>query len=298
MAKSFIEQSITAKRIFDQVDSCLQRDLSSIIFSDQAELLSDTINAQPAIMACSMAILECLKETTGKPIEQLCNVVAGHSLGEYSSLCATQALNLEQTTKLLDVRAKSMQAASKAQPGAMAACLKIDATTLQQIIDQNITHGACQIANDNSNDQIVISGDVANIDKIVAILKDKKIRAIRLNVSAAFHSNLMKAAEQPMSQALNNIAISSPKLPIIANVTANLEQEPQKIQKNLIQQICGNVRWRETMDRLAQMGVTEIVEIGPGSVLSNLAKKTSHKFDVHNISTIEQMEQVIQQLKL
>ncbi len=296
MGKDFFEQFDKAKSVFNIVDDVLQYKLSDIIFAGPIDKLTLTEHTQPALMATSIAIFETIIEQCQQKINKISSFVAGHSLGEYSALCSAGSLSLEDTTKLLRLRAVSMQQACPKGEGAMAACIGINATKLQQLIDSAITDGICQIANDNVDGQIVISGHKKNIDYMLAIMKDTGHKAIKLKVSTPFHSELMQAAKLPMSRALSQIKIKAPIVPLIANVTAQITNDVEEIRSNLVQQICGMVRWRETMDYMAKNGITDIVEIGSGSVLTGLARKSPHNFNIYNISTIKQMDDYLANL--
>ena len=289
MGKDFYDSEKTAKQVFHSVDEAIGYNLSKIIFSGSIEDLSITTNTQPALMATSIAILRVLEEKSGKKINELCKVVAGHSLGEYSALCAAGSITVEDTAKLLQIRANSMQEASPKGEGAMAACLGISQHELQVILDNLIDKGICQIANDNVEGQIVISGHEYNIDRITAILKDTGYRAIKLNVSAPFHSGLIKDAEAPMQSALDKVTFARLAVPLIANVSAEVATDAGQIKQNLLTQICSTVRWRETMDKFAEMDISELVEIGSGKVLSGLARKSPHNFTIHNIATMQDL---------
>lgn len=296
MGKDFYDSEQSAKQAFQSVDDALGYSLTDIIFNGTSEELAITTNTQPALMVTSMAILRVLEEKSGKKIDQLCTLVAGHSLGEYSALCASSALSLEDTAKLLQIRASSMQEASPKEGGAMAACIGISRNALQDMIDSLISDGVCQIANDNVEGQIVISGHEENIDRMVASLKDIGHRAIKLNVSAPFHCSLIKNAEEPMRAALDSVAFNPLQVPIISNVSAELVDDTDVIKQNLVTQICGTVRWRETMDKMAAMGISELVEIGSGRVLAGLAKKSPHEFTVHNIASMEDLSKFLKTL--
>jgi [acyl-carrier-protein] S-malonyltransferase len=296
MGKDFFDSFSESKLIFQSVDDALKIKLSEIIFSGPFEKLTLTENTQPAIMATSMAILSAILKQSNKKITELCSYVAGHSLGEYSALCAAESLSLNESAKLLHIRGSSMQKASKPGEGAMAACIGITATDLQDIIDHLNDDGICQIANDNVEGQIVISGHDYMIDRMIAILKDISIKVVKLKVSAPFHSNLIKEAEIPMKQALCSSIIKPPLVHFIQNVTADIVEDPSEIKQNLVYQICGRVRWRETMDKLTAIGVTELVEIGPGSVLTGLARKSSHNFKTFNISNVKEMQEFLELL--
>lgn len=293
MGKEFFDNFDAARSVFETVDDILGYKLSDIIFNGPIEDLTLTANTQPALMAVSLAIFRAIIKQSGKKINELSSFALGHSLGEYSAICASQSLSLEDTAKLLHVRGTSMQKACPEGFGAMAACIGISYKELKQVLEIYAGNGVCQIANDNVDGQIVISGHAENIDHMIAVLKDTGHKAIKLKVSAPFHSELMKPAEGPMLTALGGVTFKVPLVPVIANVTAKAETAPEEIRSNLITQICGTVRWRETMDELAHLGVTELVEIGSGSVLSGLARKTSHGFKVSNISTIAEMEEFL-----
>lgn len=293
MAKDFHDAFPIAKEVFQCVNDTLNYDLSKIIFEGSEEELALTTNTQPALMATSIAILKSLQEETGQTITNLCDIVAGHSLGEYSALCAAESISLEDTAKLLQIRASSMQEASPKGEGAMAACIGISYNDLNEILDTLVSEGVCQIANDNVEGQIVISGHEQNIDRVIATLKDTGYKAIKLKVSAPFHSSLIENAQKPMQDALNQTNIETPKVQLVANVSADLVSDPKIIQQNLVAQICGTVRWRETMDKFAKLGVTELVEIGSGKVLSGLAKKSPHSFKISNIDSLESLKAYI-----
>ncbi len=290
MGKDFFDNFEEAKLVFDTVDDILKYKLSNIIFNGPADQLTLTTHTQPALMAVSIAIFRVILQQSGKKINEFSSFVAGHSLGEYSALCASSSISLEDAAKLLHTRGTSMQKASPQGAGSMAACIGISLQNLQELIDSAIKEGVCQIANDNVEGQIVISGDDNNIEYMVAILKDTGYKAIKLKVSAPFHSELMKPAKDPMSIILNQTQIHTPIVPLIANVTAKATSDINDIRNNLIEQICGTVRWRQTMNEMANLGITELVEIGSGTVLSSLARKTSHDFNIRNISNIHEME--------
>lgn len=296
MGKDFFDNFTESKEVFQTVDHVLNYNLSNIIFNGTPEELTLTVNTQPALMAVSIAILAAIIKQSGKKTNELCAFAAGHSLGEYSALCASEACSLEDTAKLLHVRGSSMQQASPQGEGAMAACIGIPIAELTEILQMRSTEGVCQIANDNVDGQIVVSGHDNNIDHLISVLKDIGYKAIKLNVSAPFHSVLMKPAELPMQKALDQAVIKEPTVPIIANITAKQVTSPSEIRQNLITQICGTVRWRETMDEFNRLGVTELVEIGSGKVLTGLAKKSAYNFKLVNISTVEEMDQFLNEI--
>lgn len=299
MGQDFYDNFLVAKQTFQEIDEVLKFNLSNVIFRGPDEELTLTVNTQPALMAVSVAILNVIKEETGKDIKGLCSYVAGHSLGEYSALCSAEAISLQDTTKLLHVRGTSMQESCPPNQGAMAACIGIDITKLETLLqDPSISKmGVCQIANDNINGQIVISGHANNIDSLVAILKDSGYKAIKLKVSAPFHCDLMKPAEEKMSAALDATSIKSPLIPLICNFTATSTIDPQAIKARLVSQICGRVRWRQTLEELEKLGVTEIVEIGSGKILTGMIKKTDHKFELSNVGNISELQGFISSIK-
>lgn len=298
MGKDFYDNFKVAKEIFELVDDSLQQKLSYIIFDPQnSDALTLTKNAQPALMAVSMAILEVVKTELNTNVKSLCSYVAGHSLGEYSALCAAGSFDIATVSKLLKVRGSSMQQACPENVGSMAACIGIDINKLEEIIaelsrskHQGENFGVCQIANDNIIGQIVISGHTQAVERVASIVKDLGHRAIKLKVSAPFHCQLMQPAEQQMAEALESIKILPPDLPIIQNINASSVIDTKEIKLNLISQICGRVRWRETIEQLAKLGVEEIIEIGAGSVLTNMIRKTDHRFKLTNISNISELE--------
>lgn len=293
MGKDFYQEFSAAKIVFEKIDHALNYKLSDIIFNGTNQDLTLTKNTQPALMAVSIAILETIYYKIGhKNIAKLADYVCGHSLGEYSALAAVQSLTIEETAFLLSVRGNAMQEACLLSNGAMAACLGIGIQELNEIllnVRENNPELSCQIANDNSQNQIVISGDNKAIDEAIKILGEKKFKAIKLNVNGAFHSPLMKTAEEKMSKALLDIEIKTPLIPIINNVTAKATTDVRIIKNSLLTQITSPVRWRETLDKLASLDVKNIVEIGSGKVLTGMIRKSNYQFKLFNISNIEEM---------
>lgn len=290
MGRDLFDNFLIAKEVFQEVDDSLNFNLSKVIFDGPADQLTLTQNTQPALMATSIAILRVITDQTKKSINELCQFVAGHSLGEYSALCAAGVISLRDTAKLLRVRGESMQKACPNGEGAMAACIGLESEELKNIINTSCLPDTCQIANDNVEGQIVISGKTDSIDQVVATLKEKGFKAIKLNVSAPFHSNLISNAVMPMQEALEQTKFNAPAVPMIANVTADIENDPIQIKQNLIDQICKTVRWRETMHKLDQLQVSKLIEIGSGKVLSGLAKKSPIEFSTLNVSSIDDLE--------
>ncbi|WP_341748423.1 ACP S-malonyltransferase [Candidatus Tisiphia endosymbiont of Dascillus cervinus] len=290
MGKEFYDNFQVAKETFEMVDNTLGRKLSHIVFNGSSEDLTLTINAQPALMAVSMAILNVIKQQTNRNITNLCSYVAGHSLGEYSALCAAESIDIQVTTQLLAVRSKSMQEAYPVGQGSMAACIGVPLKKLEEIIKEVID---LDIANDNIDGQVVISGKTIAVERVISIVKDLGYKAIKLNVSTPFHCSLMKPAEEQMAKALDKVAINKPFVPVIQNVTAKPITNPIEIKQNLISQICGRVRWRQTLNELENLKIEQIVEIGAGKVLTNMLKKTDHKFNLINVSSLVELEEFL-----
>ncbi|AGJ03014.1 ACP S-malonyltransferase [Rickettsia prowazekii] len=290
MGKDFYDNLKPAKETFQIIDEVLNRKLTDIIFNGPSEALTLTTNAQPALMAVSMAIINIIKAETGKNLDSLCDYAAGHSLGEYSALCSAESINLETTAKLLHIRSTSMQEACPEGVGAMAACINIPLQTLVELLEDIKKLNLCQIANDNIEGQIIISGKVEAINHAISIIKDLGYKAIRLKVSAPFHCSLMKPAEEKMSIALDKAVINKPIIPIIQNYTAKPTINPLEIKQNLILQICGRVRWRETLKLFNHLHVTHIVEIGAGNVLTNMLRKINYPYKLSNIRNLAELK--------
>ena len=295
MGKKFYDNFDIAKDVFNQVNEALGKDLSKIMFEGPQDLLTQTENAQPAIMCVSIAILKVLEKESGKKIEELCKYVAGHSLGEYSALCASEALSLQDTAKLLKIRGESFAEAGKSSKGAMVALVGATIEQAEEVANKARQDGEiCQVANDNTVGQVVLSGNENSIDKAVDVATEMKIkRAIKLPVSGAFHSELMKPAVEKMEKALVNFNINNPKVPVISNFLAKEEINPAEIKENLLKQITGRVRWRETMLLFEQKGIEEIVEIGSGKVLSGMVARTTPNIKAYSINSIETLKEFL-----
>lgn len=295
MGKEFYDNFDIAKDVFNQVNEALGKDLSKIMFEGPQDLLTQTENAQPAIMCVSIAILKVLEKESGKKIEELCKYVAGHSLGEYSALCASEALSLQDTAKLLKIRGESFAEAGKSSKGAMVALVGATIEQAEEVANKARQDGEiCQVANDNTVGQVVLSGNENSIDKAVDVATEMKIkRAIKLPVSGAFHSELMKPAVEKMEKALVNFNINNPKVPVISNFLAKEEINPAEIKENLLKQITGRVRWRETMLLFEQKGIEEIVEIGSGKVLSGMVARTTPNIKAYSINSIETLKEFL-----
>lgn len=287
MGKDLYDSFLVAREVFEEVDNALKQNLSKIIFEGDMELLTMTENTQPALMAVSVALIRVMQEQAKKTLPELCDFVAGHSLGEYSALCAVGSISLSDSAKLLRIRGSAMQSACDPGLGGMVACLGVPIAELEPLV---ASVGNCQIANDNSLEQIVVSGQMAAIDQLVETLKNMGKKAIKLRVSAPFHSSMMEPARLVMKDALEEVVINVPTVPIISNVLASDITDPTMIKNALIAQVTGRVRWRETMDFLAAKRVQEVIEVGPGQVLSALVKRSGHEFGV--IRSIGKLEDV------
>jgi len=285
MGQSIHDRYDIAKNIFGKANHILNKNLSEIIFNGPTEELNLTQNTQPSLMAVSVAILEVLKQYDKGQFDY----VAGHSLGEYTALYAAGVLSLEDTTKLLEARGLAMQKACDENPGAMAACMGISKEDLHNIFLKLSRKGVCNIANDNSSNQIVISGEIDLIDEAIGHIKDIGKRAIKLKVNGAFHSPLMQEAEDIMTKKIEICHFKAPRKPVIMNVTAQPTINSKIIKDNLKKQITSGVRWREIIE-FAKQNELEIVEIGSGNALSNMAKKDGYPYKVSNISNTDELE--------
>ncbi len=286
MGRELADAYPAAKAVFDEVDDALGENLSALIWDGAIEDLTLTRNAQPALMATSIAAMRAL-EAEGADIEAA-SFVAGHSLGEYSALAAAGALSVADTAKLLRVRGTAMQEAVPIGVGAMAALLGLDFATAEAVAQEAAQGEVCQAANDNDPAQVVVSGHKAAVERAVEIAKEKGAkRALLLPVSAPFHCALMAPAADVMADALAGVKIASPVVPLVANVRAAAVNDPAEIRELLVQQVTGSVRWRESVGYMAAQGVTEIFEIGAGKALSGMIKRIDRAVATHNVGTPE-----------
>ncbi len=295
MGLDLAENYKIAKQVFAEVDMALNQNLSKIIFAGPEEELRLTENAQPALLAVSIAVIKVLEEK-GITIENSASFVAGHSLGEYSALCAAGAISLTDAARLLKLRGEVMQQAVPVGEGAMAAILGLDMQIIQHIVKQASLGAICEIANDNSVGQIVISGHREAIERAIELAKAKGAkRAISLPVSAPFHCSLMCPAAEKMEEALALVEIKTPIVPLVANVLARPISEPNEIRKRLVEQVSGLVRWRESIEWLSSEGeVEQFVEIGAGKVLSGLARRINRAAKTISIGSVKEIEQFIE----
>ena len=274
MGKALAEAFPAARSVFDEVDAALDQRLTAIIWDGPGETLQLTENAQPALMAVSLATLRVLEGEAGFSVAKHAAFVAGHSLGEYSALAAAGGLAVSDTARLLRIRGLAMQKAVPVGVGAMAALLGLDYETAAAVADEAAQGQVCQAANDNGGGQVVISGDKAAIERAVEIAKTKGAkRAMLLPVSAPFHCRLMQPAADAMAEALAGVVIKPPAVPLVSNILAAPITEPGEIRRRLVEQVTGTVRWRESVAYMAGHGVTRFFEIGAGKVLSGLVKR-------------------------
>jgi len=290
MGKALAEASAAAREVFQEVDEALGQHLSALMFDGPADELTLTANAQPAIMANAIATLRVLEKEGGLKLADKADYVAGHSLGEYSALCAASALDLATTALLLRHRGEAMQAAVPVGVGAMAALLGADLTIAQKIAEAAAQGEVCTVANDNDPSQVVISGAKAAIDRAIEIAKDYGAkRAIALPVSAPFHCPLMQPAADAMDKALAEARIDTPLVAVFANVTAQPVSDVDTIRKLLVEQVTGMVRWRESVINMADTGVERFVEFG-GKVLSPMVKRIVPDVDASSVISMEDIE--------
>ncbi|EHI49632.1 malonyl CoA-acyl carrier protein transacylase [SAR116 cluster alpha proteobacterium HIMB100] len=291
MATTLAAESQTARDILSEIDDALDFKLSALMADGPAEELQLTQNAQPALFASSLCTLRVLQEQAGQPIDALCSFAAGHSLGEYSALCAAGSIGIAETAKLLRLRGQSMQQAVPVGEGAMAALIGADLALAEEIAEAAADAGLVQIANDNANGQIVLSGSSTGVERAMEVAKDKGLRrVVKLPVSAPFHCELMAPAADVMAQALAEINIKDAMVPVVQNVTVIPETSASVLRKHLVMQVTGRVRWRETMDYFIASGVTRFVEVGTGKVLSGLAKRAAPDAQIHTLDTSEDIQ--------
>ncbi len=292
MGKALAEASAAAREVFQEVDDALGRHLSALMFEGPAEELTLTANAQPAIMANAIATLRVLEKEGGVKLADKADYVAGHSLGEYTALCAAGALDLATTALLLRHRGEAMQAAVPVGMGSMAALLGADLALAQKIAEAAAQGEVCTVANDNDPSQVVISGAKAAIDRAIEMAKEMGAkRAIALPVSAPFHCPMMQPAADAMAKALAEARIDSPLVPVFANVTAQPVSDVDTIRKLLVEQVTGMVRWRESVINMTDTGVERFVEFG-GKVLAPMVKRIVPDVDAGSVISMEDIEAV------
>ena len=295
MGIEFYNNFEIVKKIFSQADDKLKFKISKLILEGPEDKLQLTENTQPAIMTVSFAIFSVMKKEFNFDLSS-CNYFAGHSLGEYSALVCSNSLNFEDALYLLKERGKLMQEAVPVGQGKMIAVLGTKIEELK-ILLKNYNNGICEIANDNADGQIIISGDKESIDNFQKLLKEKKIKSIPLKVSAPFHCSLMRPAAEKMQEKIYKTKFINPEFKIINNVTAAPEIEFEKIKKLLVEQIFSSVRWRESIINMSKLGIENFIEIGPGKVLTGMIKRTAKNVNCFSINSITDIKNLINELK-
>jgi len=294
MGKELSDNFAEAKQVFEEVNDALNFNLTRVMWDGTDKEIALTSNAQPALMACSIATLRVLNKITNKNLSDLACYVCGHSLGEYSAMTAAEVFSLSQCATLLRLRGDAMQKAVPIGKGAMAALIGTNIEMAVKVIDKVKCYGICDIANDNSQGQVVISGDILAVENAMKFSKDFGIKkAILLPVSAPFHCKLMRPAQIIMEEALNKLNFKTPLIPIISNVNVLPENNPDKLRKNLIDQVTGTVRWRETMEFAEKKGIKKIIELGSGKVLTGIAKRMIKDIVTINIENTEDFKNFI-----
>ena len=297
MGKDLAESFTEAREVFEEIDESLGQNLTKIMFEGPEDELNLTENTQPALMAVSMAVINILKKQGKIQLHDICTFVAGHSLGEYSALTAAGAFDLTDTARLLKLRGQSMQKAVPVGIGSMAAILGLEFGDVESIVKETANSETCQIANDNCTGQIVVSGHKGAVETAVALATERGAkRAITLPVSAPFHCMLMEPAAQIMKGALADTNIRPPVVPVVSNVTAQGITNPDDICRLLVDQITGMVRWRESVLWIKDQGITNMVEIGAGKVLSGLTRRIDRDIACESVGTPEQVEKLIETL--
>ncbi|WP_290689859.1 MULTISPECIES: ACP S-malonyltransferase [unclassified Haematobacter] len=297
MGRALAESYPAARAVFAEVDEALGQSLSRLVWEGDQDELTLTENAQPALMATSIAAMRAL-ESEGVAIGAAA-YVAGHSLGEYSALCAAEAIGLADTARLLKLRGRAMQAAVPVGEGAMAALLGLDFAAATEVAAEAAAEGGVvQAANDNDPAQVVISGTRAAVERAVEIAKGRGAkRAILLPVSAPFHSSLMQPAADAMAEALSGVAVAAPAVPVVSNVRAEAVTDPEAIRQLLVEQVTGSVRWRESVQWMGGQGVTEFWEIGAGKALSGMIRRIAKESVTRTVGTPEEVAAAAASLK-
>ena len=291
MGKALAERFAQAKAVFAEVDDALGQNLSGLMFEGPDADLTLTANAQPALMAVSLATIRVLEAEAGLDLARDAAYVAGHSLGEYSALAAARAFSIADAARLLRIRGNAMQAAVPAGEGAMAALLGLDFDAAAAVAAEAAQGQICQAANDNGGGQVVVSGAKAAVERACEIAKTKGARrAVMLPVSAPFHCDLMQPAADAMAEALAKVTVSKPIVPVVANVLASAISDPDAIRQALVKQVTGTVRWRECVGYMAAQGVQVFYEVGSGKVLTGLVKRLAEGAEGMAIGTPDDIE--------
>ena len=296
MGADLAEASAVAREVFEEVDDALGQKLSALMRDGPEEALTLTENAQPAIMANAIAVLRVLEKEGGIALADKADFVAGHSLGEYTALCAAGAFSLADTARLLKLRGQAMQAAVPVGVGAMCALLGADIEKAQKLAEAAAEGEVCTVANDNDPSQVVLSGHKGAIERAIALVKDFEIkRGVALPVSAPFHCPLMQPAAEAMAEALGKTPPQALRVPLFANVTAAVASDPAEVQRLLVEQVCGRVRWRESVLAMQAAGVSQFVELG-GKVLGPMIGRTISDVTVTSVIGMADIETLAKEL--
>jgi [acyl-carrier-protein] S-malonyltransferase len=297
MGRELAEAYGAAREVFEEVDAVLSQNLSQIMWEGPKETLTLTENAQPALLAVSMAVMRVLEQEKGFSLKGKVKFVAGHSLGEYSALAAAGAFSLADAVRLLKLRGQAMQAAMPVGKGAMSALLGVGIDVARKVAQAAAQGDVCQIANDNEPLQVVLSGDKSALDRVLEVGKQFGVRrTVPLPVSAPFHCALMQPAADAMAEALASIDVQVPIVPVVANVIAEPVTDPAEIKMRLVEQVTGTVRWRECVTYMTANGVTDIYEVGVGKVLAGLVKRTEKTLNAISIGTPAEVDAALDQL--
>jgi len=297
MGKELANAHGHAREVFEEIDDALSQNLTRLMFEGPVDELTLTENAQPALLAVSMAVVRVIEQDGGKDLSEIASYVAGHSLGEYSALAAARAFSLEQTACLLKTRGQAMQKAVPVGEGAMAALLGIDIDDADEIAAEAAGEGVCAAANDNAPGQVVISGDVPAVERAIELAKNRGAkRAMLLPVSAPFHCAMMEPAAREMEAALADTVIEAPVIPVVSNVTARAVDDPEQIRRLLVEQVTGTVRWRESVLHLGAQGIERMAELGSGKVLTGLAKRIDRSIEAQTVGTVDEIEAFLKNL--
>ena len=298
MGKALADASPAARTVFDEVDAALGQNLSQLMWEGPIETLTLTENAQPALMAASLAVIRALELEHGVSLKDSIQYVAGHSLGEYSALAAAGSFSVADAARLLKLRGQAMQKAVPVGVGAMAALLGVGLDAARKIAAEAAHGDVCEVANDNDPGQVVLSGHKAAIDRVAEVGKAHGLRrAMPLPVSAPFHCSLMQPAADAMAAALSNIELRAPVVPVVCNVLAAPISEPAEIRRRLVEQVTGTVRWRECVEAMARVGVTEVYEIGTGKVLSGLVGRIDKSIKASQVGSMDDIATLAQALR-
>jgi len=297
MGRELAEAFEVARHTFEEVDDALNQRLSRLMFEGPESDLTLTENAQPALMAVSVAVMRVLAQQGGVDLARHAMFVAGHSLGEYSALCAAGAFSLADTAHLLKLRGQAMQKAVPVGKGAMAALLGADLEQAQAIAADAAQGEVCACANDNAPGQVVVSGDADAVDRAIVLAAERGLkRSVRLPVSAPFHCALMQPAADAMAEALETVTVTVPVVPVVSNVTASAVSDPAEIRRLLVEQVTGMVRWREGVLFMKDQGVTALAEVGAGKVLAGLAKRIDKGVTAVSVQTPADVESFLNAL--